>query len=302
MEDEFPGDDIEAGATGDDVKKIQQRLGVQQTGLFGPTTENFVKAFQAAHGLEVDGIVGEETWDALFTAPALDNIPYPGTILQSGSVGDNVILIQKRLGVQQTGVFGPTTEETVSAFQKSVGLEADGEVGPNTWNALFTKPADSNDLSGTALKIANTLIGVHEQPLGSNKGPEVSQYLIEAGASPGDPWCMAFVYHCVKTAASQMGVDNPMENIDGKASCSAVYNWAKANNKLVSSPRPGDIFLCIGGTSGHYHTGFVAGPVTDDDRYMTIEGNSNNDGSANGVAVVERSPGRLVASCNYARV
>ncbi len=175
-------------------------------------------------------------------------------------------------------------------------------MGPNTWQALFTKAADSNDLSGAALQIATTLIGVHEQPLGSNKGPEVSQYLIDAGASPGDPWCMAFVYHCVKLAASQMGVANPMANINGKASCSAVYRWAKANNKLVSSPRPGDIFLCIGGESGHFHTGFVAGPVKSNDRYMTIEGNSNNDGSANGIAVVERSPGRLVASCNYVRV
>jgi len=35
-------------------------------GVFGPKTEAAVKAFQTDQGLVVDGIVGRNTWKALF--------------------------------------------------------------------------------------------------------------------------------------------------------------------------------------------------------------------------------------------
>ncbi len=35
-------------------------------GMFGPNTEHAVAAFQAAQGLKIDGVVGDQTWDKLF--------------------------------------------------------------------------------------------------------------------------------------------------------------------------------------------------------------------------------------------
>ena len=35
-------------------------------GIFGPRTERAVLAFQADKGLSIDGVVGNETWKALF--------------------------------------------------------------------------------------------------------------------------------------------------------------------------------------------------------------------------------------------
>lgn len=50
---------------GDEVKTLQNLLGIKDDGIFGPITEECVKQFQRTHGLEVDGIVGPKTWIAL---------------------------------------------------------------------------------------------------------------------------------------------------------------------------------------------------------------------------------------------
>jgi peptidoglycan hydrolase-like protein with peptidoglycan-binding domain len=52
---------LNRGDRGPEVKKVQEALGVQPTGLFGPTTEEFVKKFQQAQNLTADGIVGPIT-------------------------------------------------------------------------------------------------------------------------------------------------------------------------------------------------------------------------------------------------
>ena len=49
------------GSKGPDVKKIQEKLGVDATGNFGPKTEAAVKAWQKANGLKDDGIAGPNT-------------------------------------------------------------------------------------------------------------------------------------------------------------------------------------------------------------------------------------------------
>lgn len=59
---------LKNGSKGDDVKKLQQKLGVTADGDFGPGTEAAVKKWQAANGLTADGIVGQATWDKMFPA------------------------------------------------------------------------------------------------------------------------------------------------------------------------------------------------------------------------------------------
>jgi peptidoglycan hydrolase-like protein with peptidoglycan-binding domain len=93
-----------------------------------------VVAFQRAHGLADDGIVGTRTSAALVaqSAPA----PPDRRELQQGSTGESVRWVQLRVGCVPDGRFGPVTERAVREFQASVGLTVDGRVGPKTWAAL----------------------------------------------------------------------------------------------------------------------------------------------------------------------
>jgi hypothetical protein len=62
---------------GDDVRAVQERLSLlgywpgDADGIYGPTTEEAVKSFQTNNGLEVDGIVGPQTWERLFSSEAV---------------------------------------------------------------------------------------------------------------------------------------------------------------------------------------------------------------------------------------
>lgn len=61
---------IKRGSSGEAVRKLQQLLNaagasLEEDGSFGPATDAAVKAYQKAHGLEVDGEVGPMTWTAL---------------------------------------------------------------------------------------------------------------------------------------------------------------------------------------------------------------------------------------------
>jgi peptidoglycan hydrolase-like protein with peptidoglycan-binding domain len=129
------------GSRGPAVSEVQRALGVQPTGYFGPTTTRVVREFQARNGLRVDGVVGPQTRRALFGNRNDSSTNYGSTggrdILGFGSRGAAVSEVQRALGVQPTGYFGPTTTSAVREFQARNGLRADGIVGPQTRRALF---------------------------------------------------------------------------------------------------------------------------------------------------------------------
>lgn len=73
---------LKLGSQGEDVKKLQIKLGVDPIGKFGPKTETAVKEWQAANGMTADGIVGDGTWSKLFSestvsAPVIITEPAP---------------------------------------------------------------------------------------------------------------------------------------------------------------------------------------------------------------------------------
>ena len=58
---------LKVGSKGEDVKKLQAKLGTTADGSFGPGTEKLVKEWQSANGLTADGIVGDGTWSKMFS-------------------------------------------------------------------------------------------------------------------------------------------------------------------------------------------------------------------------------------------
>jgi len=81
---------LKIGSKGEDVKKLQAKLGLGADGIFGAGTAAAVKKWQAENGLTADGVVGDGTWGKMFSNTASvvkeDKIIIP-TVVNISSVG-----------------------------------------------------------------------------------------------------------------------------------------------------------------------------------------------------------------------
>lgn len=161
---------LKKGSRGPSVKILQYYLCflsyfnlklpyVAVDGIFGDETRDTVLAFQSLYGLDVDGIVGRDTWDMIQNAYAgvLTSLPdeyrsyssllYPGYIITTGASGKVVEQLQTYLktiaannpsipDVTVDGYYGEETKKAVLAVQKLEGIEQNGQVGVLTWNAI----------------------------------------------------------------------------------------------------------------------------------------------------------------------
>ncbi|MDD5098859.1 MAG: peptidoglycan DD-metalloendopeptidase family protein [Candidatus Colwellbacteria bacterium] len=81
----YPGRWILRGSTGEEVEWIQEKLNITINGSFDSNTETAVRNFQSSHEdadgkpLEVDGIVGPLTWEALFGRAPIAEMPTVGS-------------------------------------------------------------------------------------------------------------------------------------------------------------------------------------------------------------------------------
>lgn len=147
---------IQKGSTGPDVALVQTWLnGLRDSctwygeltadGIFGTKSENAVKEFQLKNSMNMDGKVGANTWNVLYTKYTAKhglNVPYPGVALRTGNEGGTVRLVQQKLNslgekISTDGKFGSATAAAVQRYQRRNGLTADGCVGKATWEKMF---------------------------------------------------------------------------------------------------------------------------------------------------------------------
>ena len=177
------------GDEGQAVKALQERLRVagfyygNSTGIYGPITEDAVKRFQRAYGLDVDGIVGAQTLTKL---PPMgvgfgEEAPKSMTIAASrrnkeflglGDRGEPVRILQAQLikagylKGKPNGYFGPNTTDAVKRFQGANYLASSGIAGPTTRGKLYRNVNDADKAEFNVLEIQRRL-----QSRGFYKGP-----------------------------------------------------------------------------------------------------------------------------------
>jgi hypothetical protein len=64
--------------------------------------------------------------------------------LRVGSRGEDVKVLQRKLGITADGIFGNQTASAVKSYQRKNGLSADGIVGKNTWGKLNSTSTPKN--------------------------------------------------------------------------------------------------------------------------------------------------------------
>ncbi len=142
------------GVSGDDVQRIQVRLYElgylptkdMITGKFGDVTEEAVKKLQTVNGIDIDGKVGQQTINLMYSEEIKPNL------LSFGEKNDVVLACQirlKELGYLTTtpdGNYGNDTLVAVKQFQSRNDLVVDGFLGPSTRISLESSTAVRNCL------------------------------------------------------------------------------------------------------------------------------------------------------------
>ncbi|MCX7806708.1 MAG: peptidoglycan-binding protein, partial [Planctomycetota bacterium] len=132
----YPGRAIRRGDTGPHVEAVQRRLlelglhGVGSAdGQFGPRTEEAVKLFQARAAtpsgapLAVDGVVGPQTWRALYGQGGVAS-PAAGVVAASDLAREVIRIAEGELGVRETP-GQPNRGDRVDQYLGRVGLKGE---------------------------------------------------------------------------------------------------------------------------------------------------------------------------------
>jgi CHAP domain-containing protein len=152
-----------------------------------------------------------------------------------------------------------TAAGSASSFQQALAA-AGGTSG------VTPSGGASGDAGLAALQVAESQVGVTEQPPGSNDGPQIATYRTATqGAYAGAPWCAYFVSWCANQAGAPIG-----DHGQGLGSVAEITDWARSTGRLTQTPAPGELILF-----GTEHVGIVKS-VNADGSLTTVEGNASN--------------------------
>jgi len=195
-----------------------------------------------------------------------------------------------RIGLYQGKIdskFGPKLLQAVRSFQLIKGLQVDGVPGPITLSKLFPTQAkeetvardSESDLAERIVKVSERYLGHREKK--ENSSPLIDEWLKACGLGPGYAWCMAAVQGWIFEACQELGLPDALT--PNSAGVLDTYNRTKCKKVGPRDGKRGDVLIMDYG-EGRGHTGIVIGYK--DGYYITIEGNSNEQGSREADSVV----------------
>lgn len=245
--------------------------------------------------------------------PDPDKLP----TLTRGAKGPDVRLLQELLTLVGSpaptidGDFGPATDLAAAAYIKGFlpALTYEGAPIPDlqrsvvdevVWARLLSKmhealtlpaetPYDPRRLNDAIISYGNNFLRAQAREVGGeNRGPWVRLFM-DGNEGTEWAWCAGFATFVVGMAARATGL--PKSPVLRSFGCVALGQWATANGLFIPGGKKpvglkaGDLFLCRSTKRPWVHIGIVS--KVGSDYITTIEGNSNETGSREGVAVVK---------------
>ncbi|MCI1820842.1 MAG: NlpC/P60 family protein [Megasphaera sp.] len=262
----YSGATFHPGERGNQIAAIQQVLGIVADGDYGSGTIQAVKNFQSSHGLDVDGIVGAQTYKAImgsdipvnntsrFVQKKINEIADMGAASPASAISSDTVitviqqaLVNKGYNIPVDGDFGSVTEQAVRQFQMSQGLDADGIVGPTTFRVLTGRELTTGSVRRYSYSRSNDRVysSMRDRVLGI-----ANQYLgvpyVFGGNTPSGFDCSGFTRYVY----SAVGIDLPRMADDQYAIGSYVSS---------SMLQPGDLVFFTTYASGVSHSGIYIG-------------------------------------------
>jgi hypothetical protein len=215
--------------------------------------------------------------------------------LTLGNKGADVLRAQEWLSLRGfstsiDGEFGPATNAAFSKF--AAGLPATLETLASLCAPMrraFAFECEAPSLRAAVAAVAQAHASQKPREIGGdNRGPWVRAYCGDDGSAFA--WCAGAACSILAQACALRDQPAPFAYSLG---CDELAAFASHAHRLTRDPatvRGGDLFLCFRGSPSapdYYHTGIVTAMHAD--HMETIEGNTNDDGSANGYELIPRT-------------
>lgn len=237
-------------------------------------------------------------------------------ILKKGMSGEDVKFLQTSLnsfgnyGLTISGKFDISTENAVKSFQTSNKLVSDGIVGPKTFAKLKklteakpSKPSQSNSqLEQVILETAKSFVGQKE--ISGNMGfkqPFFLKLMESIGWKKKWAWCSMFCKLVYTEAYKKLGLDpKTITKYISPSVQQTRANFIKAGYPLITNyklVKPGAYISWVSAsdrTKGH--TGILVEFIENGTKMITIEGNTNAEGSREGDSVARKTRAAVVGS------
>jgi murein DD-endopeptidase MepM/ murein hydrolase activator NlpD len=297
---------LRVGSQGDLVAHVQTKLGVASDGIFGPQTDAAVREYQQSAGLDVDGIVGLNTWSSLFGQAGASGASLGGSnvppqvkqkVEQTLQQAGTELAAQGNTGAQGDTGAGTTVGGQVNAAPPSATTPTSQ---PNTTLPTTQAPAAGSCSSAT---ISTPVNGTLTSPYGPRGGRNHDG--MDIAAPTGTP-VRAAACGTVSMAGQQSGYGNIVciTHTSQFSTCYAhLSRFGTSNGAQVQQGQVIGYVGCTGSCTGphlHFETRvngqaqnpstYLSGGSTIPGKRATVAGTSSTATKASSTATATAQP------------